>query len=414
MPGESFLTIVPLSLCRAEDEALQAAVQGRLEACDTGIVPTKASGLPSVQHLVEMLKVEAERDRFLETPIDERVPSIYCGHIPVLKEKVAAWLESKQEISPTALESLARCRYVFLLEKVFGLRDERMADDTPDPMERGGLVHAILREVYRVIAEGVGDAPRLWAVPGADGWRRRTEDGVGALPLAVLLPEMEAEYVELARTIAGSRMDAVALGHPGVWAAEREKVMEQVLNFVRYDAQTCAGENRYPAQFELTFGGDRAVDLGGLRLKGVIDRVDLIFSDTGELERVRVLDYKGGSRALTHHEDYLDEIRRNLDCQLPVYALAAQNGFFGECNTDLVNARTEAGYLFYERKLSDVASKLKKSLIPMGEEGLLDDFVKTLQENVARLKFGDFAVDPLIASYSDYESVCRVSAVNPE
>jgi ATP-dependent helicase/DNAse subunit B len=37
-----------------------------------------------------------------------------------------------------------------------------------------------------------------------------------------------------------------------------------------------------------------------------------------------------------------------------------------------------------------------------------------LAENIRRLKAGDFAVDPLIESYNDYQSVCRVEAVARE
>ncbi len=414
MPGESFLTVVPLSLCRAADEALQAAVNGgtasSLSADDEDAVP------PVLRHLISMLDIEVEREVFLDSPIGERAPSKYCGHIPALKGKVAEWLAAKKELSPTALEALAQCRYIFLLERVFGLTPERMPDDTPDPMDRGGLIHSILHDVYCSIANGEAgiEMPRQWAVHTASGWRKRTDGGVDAIPLAVFHPNREEEYVAFACQIAQQRMDRAELGHPGIWAAEREKVMEQVLNFVRHDARICADENRFPALFELKFGGATAVELGDLRLKGVIDRVDLIFADSGELQKVRVLDYKGSSRALGSHDDYLDEIRRNLDCQLPLYAMAAQQHFFKECNTDTVNAKTEAGYLFYERDQSKIAGALKKSLVSMDEPGLLSDFLMTLFGNIDLLKAGDFAVDPLIASYNDYVSICRTTAVSPD
>jgi len=360
-----------------------------------------------------MLKVEAERSAFLETPFDERTASAYCGHIDSLKERVVDWYEHKEELSPTALETLAQGRYVFLLECILGWRDPRMADDTPDPMDRGGLIHSILQEIYTAIANGEAgiDAPRRWAVQTSAGWRLRPEDGVGALPLAVFLPAFENEYMEFARNVAEQRMDRESLGHPGVWAAERQKIMEMVLNFVRFDVETCAVENRFPALFELKFGGATAVDLDVVRSHGIIDRVDLIFVESGDLKKVRVLDYKGSSRVRSKRDDYLDDIRRNLDCQLPVYALAAQQHFFGESHSENTNARTEAGYLFYQRDFKDVGRTLKKSLLPMDEPGLLDGFLDTLFKNIRRLKAGDFAVDPLVAAYNDYQSVCRTEAV---
>ncbi len=419
MPGESFLPLVPLPLCRAKDEALQSAVQqGRQDAGDTS-VPPASSGLAeegAVKHLVEMLKIEAERETFLEALEEERDASKYCGHIGGLREKVSEWFEKKEEMSPTALEALAQCRYVFLLERVFGLRDPHLADDAPDPMDRGGLIHSILQEIYSAIANGESgiDAPRHWAVKTSTGWKKRNEGGVDAIPLATFVPGFGTEYEAFALGVAERRMGQVSLGHPDVWAAEQAKVLAMVRNFVRYDVETCAVENRFPALFELKFGGESAVDLDVVRLHGVIDRVDLVFAGTGELERVRVLDYKGPSRARSKTEDYVDEIRRNLDCQLPVYAFAAQQYFLSEHNTEKANAMTEAGYLFYQRDFKQIGKTLKKCLIPLDTPDLVEGFLDTLFENIRRLKVGDFAVDPLVATYNDYQSVCRTEAVARE
>ena len=416
MPGESYLTIVPLALCRARDEALQSAV-----SLDEGAVPPSGSdedSAPSapLEHLVSMLRIEAEREAFLDAPVDKRMASVYCGHVPALQGRIADWLESKNELSPTALEKLAQCRYLFLIEQVFGLRDETMADDTPDPLERGSLVHVLLKKIYTAFADGSAglDIAPLWAVQTQNGWRRRTDGGIGAIPLVVFDAARTQEYVDFAEATIRREFDQVALGYPGVWVAEREKILMQILNFVRYDAQTCAAEGRYPALFEHRFAGESAVELAGLRIRGTIDRLDLLFDAGGALTRVRVLDYKGSSRARRDQDAYIDEIRRNLDCQLPVYALAAQQHFFGEVNTDCSNAMTEAGYLFYERDFSKIGGALKKSLVPMDAPDLLPVFLETLNKNVQRLKDGDFAVDPLIASYNDYESICRTTAVNRE
>ncbi len=416
MPGESFLPIIPLPLCRAKDEALQSAVTNVARASLPVDHGQDAHATSKLEHIVEMLKVEATREAFLETPVDEREPSVYCGHIPALQEKLADWFERKEELSPTALEALAQCRYVFLLERIFGLYDQRTLDDTPDPMERGGLIHSILQDIYTAVAKGESgiDAPRFWALKTSEGWMKRAEGGVDAIPLATFVLEKEQGYIDFATAVTTKRLDEARLGHPGVWAAEREKVLEMVLNFVRYDVDTCAAENRFPALFELAFGGETAVDLGDVKLHGIIDRVDLIFAETGMLKKVRVLDYKGSSRSRSKQEDYIDEICRNLDCQLPAYSFAAQKYFFGECNTEAVNAQTEAGYLFYERDYSKIGKALSKSLISMDEPELLEQFLSTLFENIRKLKAGDFAVDPLIESYTDYQSLCRTEAVSLE
>ena len=414
IPGESFSPIVPLPFCRAQDEALQSAVCGespfRLSSEDVN----PEDVFSPIKHVVKALQVEAEREAYLETDYTDRMPSAYCGHIGSLKQQINGWLEEKQELSPTALESLAQNRYIFLLERIFGIYDLRVADDTPDPMERGGLIHSILQEIYSDIARGESgiDTTPLFAVRSSRGWRLRTEDGTDAVPVAVFDPDQRIAYEAYARSIANQRMDETELGHPGIWAAERQKILEMVLNFVRYDVETCRAENRYPALFEQKFREETSVDLGCVKVHGIIDRVDLIFEETGELKKVRVLDYKGSSRARTKREEYVAEIVHNLDCQLPVYAFAAQQRFFGACNTPEANADTESGYLIYERDYSKIGKQLQKSLIPMDEKGMLEGFFQTLEANMARLKNGDFSVDPLIATYTDYTSICRTEAVD--
>jgi RecB family exonuclease len=415
MPGESFLAFVPPPLCRAADEMLQSAVQEELKDCESIDVPETSRRLP-IDHLVSMLDIESERAQFLNTPINERGKSVYCGQIGTATERIANWLEERREISPTALETLTHCRYIFLLDKVFGLDEQREMSDTPDPMDRGTLIHSILKEIYSAIANGESgiDVPRYWSVKTAAGWRLRTEEGIDAIPLATFVSARKDEYESYARQVTSERLRKAKLGHPGVWAAEREKVLEQVLNFVRHDVDTCESENRYPALFEFGFSGDTALDLGDVKLRGTIDRIDLVFAENGELQKIRVLDYKGSSRVRSKAEEYRDEIRLNLDCQLPTYALAAQQHFFGEFNSEAVNAMTESGYLFYQRELKEVAKTSKKSLVSLDEPELVSGFMSTLIENLRRLRAGDFAVDPLIKAYADYASICRTEAVNRE
>ncbi len=414
MPGESFLPIIPLPLCRAKDEALQSAARVGTTSSLSECAVDNEDVVPPINHLIKVLHIEAERETYLETEISERVPSKYCGHVEQLKDQIHQWFDDKQELSPTALEALAQNRYIFLLERVFGIYDPRVADDTPDPMERGGLIHSILCEIYSSMAEGESGIkmPRLFAVKSSNGWKLRKEDGAEAIPLVVFDPNLGPDYETFACKVANEMMDEEELGYPGVWAAERRKILEMVLNFVRYDVETCQSENRYPALFEQKFRAETAVDLGCVKTHGIIDRIDLIFEETGDLKKVRVLDYKGSSKAKSKQEEYVEEIVQNLDCQLPVYAFAAQQQFFGEINTAEANARTETGYLIYERDFPKLGKQLKKCLIPMDEEGMLDGFFQTLETHVEKLKDGDFAVDPLIAAYNDYTSICRTDAVD--
>jgi len=401
MLGESFLSTLPLALCRAEDEALQTAVQEK----ETLAENPSNEGSP-FSSLIKRLKIEAERLHVLDTPIEDRDPSIYCGFLGSAQKMTAQWLKEQEAISPTALELLAHCRYLFFVEKILHIHEPKIADDSPNPMDRGGLIHQILATIYATFAT----QSNRWAVQGTTGWQLRAEDGINAIPLVHFLPEKQDAYLEQTKKITQKILSSnhnPMLGAPRIWEVEQEKIMQIIHNFVRYDVETCAEENRYPALFEIHFKNETALDLGPIHVKGVVDRVDLIFEETGKLEKIRVLDYKGASRSRSKPEDYLDEIERNLDCQLPIYAFAAQNYFFGKFNTESLNNITEAGYLFYQREYKKLGSSLKKSLIALSEPLLTETFLNTLEKNITAIKNGDFSTDPLIASYGDFVSLCR-------
>jgi len=401
MLGESFLSTLPLPLCRAEDEALQTAVQ-------TQAPPTApdTSKNHTFNSLIKRLQIEAERLQFLETPIEKRTPSIYSGFLGTAQKIATQWLEKQKALSPTALELLAHCRYLFFVKKILQINEAKIADDAPNPMDRGGLIHKILATIYETFAT----QSNRWAIQTQSGWKLRSEGGINAQPLVHFLPEKHNTYIQQAEKIARSILSqnkTPMLGAPRIWEAEQEKIIQIILNFIQYDLETCNKENRYPALFELHFENETALSLPPIHVKGIIDRVDLIFEETGDLKKIRVLDYKGPSRARTTTEEYIEEIQQNLDCQLPIYALAAQQHLFGTFNTSNLNTLTEAGYLFYQRKYKNLPPSLKKSLISFEDPNLIPTFLATLKNNINAIQQGNFATDPLIASYTDFTSLCR-------
>ena len=104
-----------------------------------------------------------------------------------------------------------------------------------------------------------------------------------------------------------------------------------------------------------------------MAIKGKIDRIDLVFDENGRLDQLHVLDYKGTSREQSKAEDYIERVMSALDCQLPLYAFATQQYFFGVFDTPEVNSRTKAGYIIVERDPVAFPGKRKKALISMDE-----------------------------------------------
>jgi hypothetical protein len=430
--GESFHTILPPELCRAEDEVRQTAAFQRR----TGFQPV-----------------------FPDSPGQ-------AGSLSYIQK----WLEKNPEFSATALESLARNRFVFFLEKVLSIKPDRTHEDDIDPIDRGSLIHDILEQVYTAIAQQSGlyatqsrASVPLAPLPPADPPKAENDrDGrstlkwqlsqSGEIPLAVFDPNKADDLLALARSITeeefrkAERRPSRHLGHPAIWETEKRKLLQVIENFIRMDIETAQAENRYPALFEMKFDAkhdlpltlrnpycragtveDLPAEAGRLsaipalqsaqtpeeiRLKGKIDRIDLIFDANGNLSKLLVIDYK--SRSAAKPRATLEkEIELNLDCQLPLYTFAAQQKFFGAHNTPELNEKTQAVYHLQERDLSEMTKHFSKKRLTMTPE-LTEKFMEQLFSNVRKLRTGDLATEPLIAHYNDYSHICRTTAIDPK
>jgi ATP-dependent helicase/DNAse subunit B len=377
--GESFHTILPPEAVRAEDEAHQT---------------------------------EAFQSKTVFQPV---MPN-ENGQARCLSY-ITKWLNNNPEFSATALESLARNRYVFFLEKVLGIKPDRTHEDDIDPMDRGTIVHDILEKVYTAIAEQSG----AYACQTSNGWKLSQE---GDIPLVVFNPEKTDEYLNLAHDIAedefkkAERRPSRHLGHRAVWKTEKKKIRQVIENVVRMDCETAQAENRYPALFEMKFDAKHDLPVtmvhGGeeVRLKGKIDRIDLIFDDNDELDLLLVVDYKSKNRT-----DSVETIEKktalNLDCQLALYTFAAQQKFFGALNIPELNEKVEAVYHLQERDLKKMTNHFAKKRLVMTPE-VTDAFLEKLFSNVWKLRSGDLATEPLIAGYEDYSHICRTVAIDPK
>ncbi|MFA5688877.1 MAG: PD-(D/E)XK nuclease family protein [Kiritimatiellales bacterium] len=402
--GESFHTILPPELCRAEDEVRQ-----------TNASLKKADAAPSPRPLCTEKR-------------DENVASM-----------IQKWMVSNPEFSATALESLAYNRFVFFLEHILKIRPERLHEDATDRMDRGSILHNILKEIYSAIAGQSGVyANKVDATPSSrsDGegnatkasrllsWQLSKTKMATSIPLAVFDPAHSDEMLHLAHEIMRDEFRRAEnsgrhlLGHPAVWENEKQKIRRIIENYIQLDIDTAQDENRFPALFEMKFGSTAGMPVTlqsgdqKIGLKGKIDRIDLIFNSGGELERLLVIDYKGKSH--TAKPSQLEqEIALNLDCQLPVYTFAVQQKFSGACNTPELNAKIQAVYHLQERDNKKMKNQFTENRISMLPD-ISEQFCAKLFENIALIRSGDLSTEPLIQRYEDYSHICRTEASEPK
>jgi ATP-dependent helicase/DNAse subunit B len=211
---------------------------------------------------------------------------------PLRDERVLAELSERRMWSASALQAWAGCPVRWFVERLLDARD---LDPEPEPLARGSLAHAALRDVL-------------------DGLRRET--GSARLRPAVL---------ERARELLGAALVAHEHRHPLSVAPERVPGVRRRLraDLERYLEHAAARESPLePRHLELPFGFPEepgslaALDLGdGVRVRGRIDRVDV---DPGGAGAV-VYDYKGA------HAPDAARWMRERSFQLPLYMQALQD-----------------------------------------------------------------------------------------
>ena len=169
------------------------------------------------------------------------------------------------------------------------------------------------------------------------------------------------------------------------------------------------GKSSRPAYFEIKFGP--SLDDGPpnplswgeghehVKLQGKIDRVDLIFEESGP--KFRVIDYK--SAGVPAGKDVLG----HLTVQLPLYALAIEN----------LNLLGDEPHEFGDFGYWGLAKQgFKPIRFPKGAtwRTLKAGLLEAVSKAVARLRSADFSITPRkldCTSRCDYSSTCRIREV---
>jgi RecB family exonuclease len=189
-------------------------------------------------------------------------------------------LAAQHCFSPSALESYLRCPFVWFIDRVVGADDmETVADDRIV----GTLLHGVMRDTFETLK--------------AEGRLPLGRDDLGS---AVRTARAFAEMVANSDLCPGT-------------PAER-RLIEWRLKRMAEDLLTLEAEAPgllVMSDAELEIGGEGGVDLGGLSIKGRIDRVD-----RGPRGELFIVDYKSGGAPEKR------DLGGAKGLQLPLYMLA--------------------------------------------------------------------------------------------
>ena len=277
--------------------------------------------------------------------------------------------------SASQLESYLYCPFQFFMKFILGLKPVDDSDELDeDYVGRGDRVHEMLERFETL--------------------RREGRDNLIELSGIVLHDVMRAELT------VESEID------PARHAIEERRLERTLRNYVAqaraYEGEGQGGNQPRPLHLEVPFGDPKrdarfpVLEIGAgasvVKVRGKIDRVDVIATDEGPA--FRVIDYKTGPCPSPTEVRSLDML------QLPLYALAVERLLLHEEGA----AFRDVGYW----ELRD------RGYLPVTKiewESFREALEARVEKAVARLRGGLFMVRPRrddCASHCDYRAVCRI------
>lgn len=220
------------------------------------------------------------------------------GHEPGLTAPtiLAALQTTERFHSASELQGYVDCPFSWF--GGYGLRVGPVVEEF-SPLDRGVILHGVLENLYRSRQQHPGepvvlngDLEEIWPQVEADLFARLQEE-----PRFLNRPQFLRDI-------------------------EWESMRRMMRRFLRSEIDRAQTRRIHPAFFEINFGDGRhsplALGDGSVRLRGKLDRVDLVDDNLGQ---AIVIDYKSSARMS------LKDLQRGKVLQASVYALALQRVF---------------------------------------------------------------------------------------
>jgi ATP-dependent helicase/nuclease subunit B len=339
---------------------------------------------------------------------------------------------AEQPFSITELENYAKCPYFYFLNHILRLQAKDELELGMTPLETGNILHKAVYEFYTEIASSELNKTKI------------PELGtVSKKSLPALLPvrldiSYEKEYLRLLKDITGRLLDEIAFDYPlfqidrnAILGAGNQAGIADI--WLRNELRRIEnGWTALPVLFEFGFGMKTlsnfnipVVDLDGLKLKGKIDRVEIL----NDSEEFIIADYKLSTNITASNK----MVNEGKVFQMPLYMLAMEKIF----NTayGLTDWKpTGSIYYFFKTRYKDgkteeykqllipkdsffyeIAGKKDRSKMLVSDYPQLRDFLdnnlaaaKTIVEKIGNGVF-DIEPDSKACDYCQFESICRIN-----
>ncbi len=279
----------------------------------------------------------------------------------VLADFASYWKHfSERGLSPTALETYARCPFQFFARHVLGLAPLDRPEEIlgPSPAEFGELGHKILNSFYHALIDG-----GYFAGNPANVDVETTLQAVAARAFA--------DYEE-----------NNPVGYPLAWESLKEGIIQLLRQVVVQDLGELSQSGFIPASLETDvtarLPGDWPDPLKGLAIRGRMDRIDR------KVDALRVIDYKFkfGANPATQDKNLIRAALRGQRLQPPFYYLLAQSWM--EEHRQTTRPAIEANFYFIAPRWSEGPL----TTTSYGSEGLANKAGAETKQTIAYLADG--------------------------
>jgi ATP-dependent helicase/nuclease subunit B len=366
----------------------------------------------NLAHLIKQLGIDTnilkrnlDIDKIrLENPLAE---SIYLGYLSgsLSDESKNKLTEQKfRQYSASQLEEYAKCPFQYFAKRILQLEIIKEPTDDLEALELGSIIHSILYEFYKTIKqEGI--------------ILSNCDDKIfnDAVKIIFNIAEKKFEKLHLKSNSVFYEKEKIL----GIAGENRNSILYKFLEEERNNL-----EGYQPEYFELQFGkfneanddDSKEIEVGGVKVRGKIDRMDIDKSKN----RFNVIDYK-----LSGKKPNQKDLLNGLSLQLPLYIYASKILIEAELNTEFDPAEAIIYSLKlnkgeFGKKIINLYSSRKKNvedeLIKSNTE-LIDICNEFIPRYVDKISNGIFNLSELedrenrVCRFCDFKSICRIQEI---
>ncbi len=320
-----------------------------------------------------------------------------------LKEKVEEYLSKilERQFSVAQLDEYAKCHFKYFAKRVLKLEPYKEPSEELEVYEKGNLVHDILFEFHTKLRE------KHLSLNGCDD---ETFDKISRILYNIANSKIENSVINLPISFFEKEKligDDENKEHSILW--------RYLLN------ERNRKTSSYPSYFEVKFGKlkskekdlilstDNPINIGGLKLQGKIDRIDL----DEESKVFTIIDYKTGKAEIK-----AEDIKNGFSNQLPVYIIAASKLLQEKINPELkshnfvfyrlVYSQKDFGLnVFPKAKEIEEAKALNENTMKESEIN-----IKNLVVEITEGKFNLISKPEFynkVCSYCEFKPICRIN-----